>query len=344
MLKVGILGMGGMGRFHASRYLELPDVELVAVADQVFERLLSENVVQINIGTGEVNLDNASIAKYSDATTLIHEADVDIVDICLPTDLHAEYAVKALNLGKHVLCEKPMALSVLEADKMIHAARYNQRKLMIAQVLRFRPEYIFLRECINTESFGALHSINMWRIGTRPSWSTDNWYLDSGRSGGMILDLHIHDVDYINSIYGIPDGMHVSGHQTVNARNYDVIHAVFSYKNGPQVHMHAGWTPAAIPFTTGFEAWFEKAFVRFADSKLDVYGKQGLTDVSLGEWAGTDGYHNEIAYFLDCVQNHMKLKLCFPESTRDSIWIIEKELDYLRQSKRNMKRQVEVLA
>ena len=172
MLKVGILGMGGMGWFHAQRYLHLPNVQIVALADVVPERLQAREAVQINIENQSQPFDFSDVARYPNAAALIAEADVDMVDICLPTDLHAPYTIQALEAGLHVLCEKPMALNSDDADMMIAAATRTGRKLMIAQCLRFWSEYVFLRERIQDQAYGHLLSLNMWwrggcRVGRR---------------------------------------------------------------------------------------------------------------------------------------------------------------------------------
>ncbi len=332
MLKVGILGMGGMGWFHTSRYMQLPDVKLVAIADIVPERLDAEKMVKMNINAGDVAFDASILARYKDAETLIREADVDVVDICLPTDLHADYAVQAMQTGLHVLCEKPMALTVVDADRMVKTAQQTQRKLMIAQVIRFWPEYIYLRKLIGDGSYGKLRSLNMWRLGARPAWSPDNWFLDPKRSGGAILDLHIHDVDYVNAVLGPPDHLTASGRRSSGAKSYDIIHALFSYEEGPQVHMHAGWSPAAIPFQAGYDAWFDKAFVRYVGGKLQVHDENGPVEVRLDDDLSGDGYQSEIAYFLDCVRSDTEPVRCMPESTRDSMLLIKQELASMRAS------------
>ncbi|MDF1513155.1 MAG: Gfo/Idh/MocA family oxidoreductase [Anaerolineae bacterium] len=324
MLKVGILGMGGMGWFHASRYLGMDDVRLIAVADIVPERLDLKKKVKMNIDSGDIHAELSNLTTYSEAGTLIESADVDVIDICLPTDLHAEYAILAMKKGKHVLCEKPMALNVRDADKMLQTAKETKQKLMIAQVLRFWPEYLFLKQRIKDEAYGNLRSLNMWRFGSRPTWSPDNWFLDPKRSGGMMLDLHIHDVDYVNAILALPENIAVFGRGSRGAQSIDVIHAVFSYMDGPQIHMHAGWSPAIISFQAGYDAWFDEAFIRYREGSITIFDTQGEIKNLTGLPTG-DAYASEIAYFLDCVRNNQEPTECMPESTRNSIALIEQE-------------------
>ncbi|HOU13616.1 MAG TPA: Gfo/Idh/MocA family oxidoreductase [Anaerolineae bacterium] len=330
MLKIGILGMGGMGWHHARRYPHVPNAQITAIADVVPERLEAKEAVAINLEDGAKALDLSQAARYPSAAQLIAEADVDVVDICLPTYLHAEYAIAALEAGIHVLCEKPMALSVADCDRMIAAARAADRRLMIAQCLRFWPEYLYLQKMIIEQPLGALLSLNMSRIGGRPRWSPDNWFLDPQRSGGALLDLHIHDVDYVNAVFGAPDRLYATGRAMAEPNSYDVIHACFGYDGGPQIHMHAGWSTAQVPFQAGFDAWFERGFARYADWKLTVFDNLDEVAGHPADIEPGDGYLNEIAYFLDCVETGAQPTRCLPESTRDSIALIDKEIESIK--------------
>ncbi len=329
MLKIGIVGMGGMGWFHAARYVQLPDANITAIADIVPERLEAREKVEINLAAEEQAFDFSKVARFPEGLALIEDADVDVVDICLPTDLHAKYSIAALEAGHHVICEKPMALNAADASRMVAAARAADRRLMVAQVVRFWPEYRFLRQAIDSGEYGALRSLNMWRMGGRPRWSPDNWFLDSKRSGGAILDLHIHDVDYVNAVFGRPDHVFATGRTSSAADSYDVIHAFFQYRDGPQVHMHAGWSVAQIPFEAGFEAWFDRAFIAYDAGKLTLFTNLDRIEEIPAVYEPGDGYLNEIRYFLDCVGQGVGPELCAPTSTRDSLTLIEEELSVI---------------
>lgn len=325
MLKIGILGMGMMGSFHAARYLELPNARLVAIADRDPERLEAEAAVQGNLEDAAVAGDLSEVARYREAEDLIAEADVDVVDVCLPTYRHPRYTIAALEAGHHVLCEKPMALTVAEADRMLDAARRADRYLMIAQCLRFWPEYESLRRYIEQAPCGRLRSLSMWRIGGRPGWAERNWYLDPARSGGAILDLHIHDVDYVNAVLGAPDTLHaVAG--ASDRGGYDIVHACYTYDRGPQVALHAGWSAAQIPFTAGFEAWFERGFLRYQGGELTFYDDPSAVAPQSVPFEPGDAYTREIAYFLECVETDTPPIRCPPGSARDSVALIHREI------------------
>ncbi len=133
MLNVAVLGAGFMGATHARALAKLPDVQLVGVSSRSQDKAASL-------------ADEIATQAYTDSEALMLDPQVEAVSITLPTNLHAEYAIAALNAGKHVFVEKPMALSVAECDAMIEAAQKANRILMVAQVLRFWPEYVALAD------------------------------------------------------------------------------------------------------------------------------------------------------------------------------------------------------
>jgi predicted dehydrogenase len=333
MLKIGILGMGGMGWFHTSRFFQLPNARLAAIADIRPERLEPHGAVAINIANDEGPVDLSAVARYTDASRLIAEADVEIVDICLPSYLHARYAVEALQAGKHVLCEKPMALSVADAGGMLDAARQASRQLMIAQCIRFWPEYRTLRRCVNEGIFGRLITLNLYRTCGRPIWSWDNWMLDPALSGGAMYDLHVHDVDFVNYLLGLPNSLQASRRISDPAGSYDVIHAVYHYEGGPQVHIHGGWGRAQTPFRAGFDAWFERGYLRLDpshDPALVIYDDPVEAKGRPASFKQGDAYFNEIAYFLDCIEKDRPLDECPPESACASLALLDKELESIQ--------------
>lgn len=329
MLKVGILGMGMMGWFHAARYFHIPGAKLVAIADSRPERLEATEAVMGNIADDGKPIDLSAVTRYGGASQLIAKADVDVVDVCLPTFLHARFAVEALEAGRHVLCEKPMALTLKEADRMVATARKADRLLMVAQCLRFWPEYQFLHKCVRENRFGRLLSLNLYRLSGRPMWSSGGWMHDHTRSGGTIYDLHIHDVDYANYLLGLPDRIQATARKSEATGSYDIIHSFYIYDDGPQVHIYAGYGVAQSPFVHGFDAWFESGLLRFDgenDPPLQVFDDLVKANGYPGEYEKGDAYTSEIAYFLSCVEKGEPPAECPPESARDSLGLLEKEI------------------
>jgi predicted dehydrogenase len=306
-------------------------VSVTAIADLVPERLEAKDAVQINIAGDQRPVDFSQVARYGEAADLIDQANVDVVDICLPTDLHARYAMRALQRGRHVLCEKPMALTLEDARAMVDTAQAANRLLMIAQCIRFWPEYLFLRDCVHDGRYGKLLSLTLTRVGGQPGWSSRNWFLDPARSGGPIHDLHIHDVDFVNYLLGKPQRLYCSARKTNVTGTYDIIHTVFNYDSGPQVHIHAGWSAPQMPFLAVYDAWFERGFVRLdsrQDPALQVFEDPAkVVGLPAKYDHAYDAYYNEIAYFVKCIEQGVAPSECPPESACESLGLIKKAIE-----------------
>ena len=186
MINIAILGAGFMGKTHARALAKLPDVNIVGIS--------SRSMAEASSLAQEVDAE-----PYDDARALLHAPDVDAVSITLPTYLHPEFTLAALNAGKHVLVEKPMALSVAECDRMVDAAARSDRIVMVGHVLRFWPEYVALVELVQSGALGRPLSATAARLLPPPTWS--DWFRDETLSGGEVLDLHIHDLDLLNWLF-----------------------------------------------------------------------------------------------------------------------------------------------
>src|SRR5690349_11097635 len=199
MVKVAIVGCGFMGRMHANVYSLLNNAQLVALVDRKAEKR-------------ETYSKDFGVPAYETLHELFEKhPDLDVVDVCLPTYEHKDAVMAAASAKKHVFCEKPMALTVGDADAMIHACSQAPVRLMIGHCIRFWPEYVLLKKLVEDKSLGELRSINLTRFGEFPSWSTDNWLADESKSGGGVLDMHIHDTDFIHYLLGNPLSVHSWG-------------------------------------------------------------------------------------------------------------------------------------
>ena len=183
MLRIGIAGFGFMGRTHYSCWKKVKGAEIVAVCD-VNPNIVEDTKKAVgNIGDAESNIDFTGIELYRDFDKMLAEAKLDVVSITLPTFLHPECSIKALNAGLHVMCEKPMALNVAECEKMIAAAKETGNLLQIGHCVRFWPEYAKTKEIIDSGKYGNVLAASLRRLGSAPTWSADNWFLDDKRSG-----------------------------------------------------------------------------------------------------------------------------------------------------------------
>ena len=294
MLRVGLIGCGFMGAMHANCYKNIEDVELVALAD-----LRPEKAEELAKGT------NAMI--FGDGKDLIANADVDVIDICLPTYLHAEYAMLAMDKVKYVFVEKPVALTKEEGEKMLAKSRETGCEVQVGQVIRFWDEYVELKKIIESGVYGKVVNANFRRLSPRPTWGWDNWLLDTARSGGAGQDLHIHDVDYVLSLFGEPKEFFTVKNCIGEKNSY--VNTLMKYED-LVVGVEGTWDlPGSHAFEATFRVVFENAVVENAGGKFMLYTRDGASEIKIekkelageaykgGNVSDLGGYYNELVYF-----------------------------------------------
>lgn len=314
-IKAAILGFGGMGHCHASQYAEQTDVELVAVCDIDPAKMELDNMT-INIGNSG-KTETEKLHKYLSYEELIKgEPDLGYIDICLPTDLHCEYAIRAMQDGFNVLCEKPMALNSKDAEKMLKVSKETGKFLMIAQCLRFGEDFNAVKKAYESGKYGKLLRLSMRRLGGFPG----GWFREVERSGGALMDLHLHDIDFIIYMLGMPESLVCHG-VTVKSGGIDDSISYYNYPDGPLVSSEGSW--ARANFSATVAAVFENATMEIGPEGLTVY--QMDKPVKKIKMKGKNMYFNEIAYFAKCVKTGKAPVISNPESTRDTVRIIELE-------------------
>lgn len=312
-MKVGLIGLGGMGFVHFNCYKKMADVE-VAVAD-------------IRVDMAKDKIKDDAIPVYSSLEELLQNEQVDFIDICTPSYLHADMAVTALNAGKHVLCEKPMSLCSSEAQRMIEASEKNGKLLMIAHVVRFMSPYVYLKSVIDSCELGKPIHITMNRLSEAPKWSWENWMLSEEKSGGVTLDLSVHDIDFTQYVFGEPKEI-TSTHRPLSGSD-DYVVSVLKY-DGFSVHITGAWFNASIPFQANYLAVFENGYVQLKDGKVYKNGEEialdvGDTSEDTGiNLSGADGYADEIQYFMHCIKEGKKPEKVTPHSSCNSVKLVEK--------------------
>ncbi len=312
-LRVAQIGFGSIGRVHAQQYGDQPDCQLVAVADicPAQFRDLKETLAREGEPLPQVN-------TYTSYQEMIRREKPDMVDICLPTDLHEEVSVQAMQAGCHVLCEKPMARTVKEADHMMAVARETGRKLMIAQCLRFDPGYEAFRKAHLSGKYGKLLRLSAVRLSGFPNRKPVNWYVEARRSGGAILDLHLHDTDFFLSLLGLPQAVSATGILPDPAQGIQESLTQYDYgKDGPLVAAEGSWC------RNGWRCWlvgvYEKATLQLQDNVLTTFFPGGRKP-QVKSLAGLhNGYWGEIAYLAKCILRNREPERCLPASTRESL-------------------------
>lgn len=312
MLKVGLVGVGGISGAHIPAWEAMEDAELTALCDirrEQMERYPEKR-------------------WYLDFEEMLEKEELDILDICLPTYLHADFAIKAMNKGIHVLCEKPISLNAEDVERIYDTAKRNKVCFMTAQVVRFWPEYIMLKELYETQKYGRLLSGYMSRLGNTPPWSWDGWMTDETRSGLVPFDLHIHDLDYMVYVFGRPQK--VTCHRRKRPQQ-DCINAVYQF-DGFYVGAEAAWYAGAYPFQAGYRFQFEHAVVSFEGGKCIIYEDDGtvtnLTNQADGDTGSinlpkSNAYAEEIRYFADCVKKGEFPDKVKPEELRAVIELLK---------------------
>jgi len=303
-VNVGIVGLGMMGTTHFRGYQEIPEAEVVAVCDVSGKKLSGDwSEAAGNIDTGAAaRQDLSALRTYDRLAELLADGDVDLVDLCVPTFQHADFTIRALEAGKHVFCEKPMARTSEDCRRMIEAAEAADRVLAVGHVLRFWPEYVLIKEMIDSGTYGKVTSATLTRLSPRPGWTWDDWILDETRSGGAPLDLHIHDADTVQWYFGRPDRVTAVGAEEAKAMGHIV--ATYHWPDGPAVVAEGGWDyPPAFPFRMEAGLVFEKAAVAFStmtSPTLAVY-EDGADEAIHPEVPQADGYTEELRYVIQCV-------------------------------------------
>lgn len=319
MLKVGLIGIGGMGFVHYNAYKKIDGVEVVAVAD-----------VRTDMAKEKIAADKVRI--YASVDELLANEKVDVVDICTPSYLHTAIAKRALEAGAHVISEKPMSTSTADTAEVIETAKRVGRYFMTAHVVRFMAPYVYLRGIIESGELGKPVHIDMRRISSVPRWSWDDWMRDVDRSGGTPIDLSIHDIDFAYSVFGEPKSVNGIYQRLTDNNDYIVSNLVY---DGFSVTATGGWFNAKMAFCAEYIAVFENGVVKLADGK--VYKNDEEVDLAtsakdVSENMGiniprADGYTAEIEYFLDCVKNDTPPTRVTPESSEGSVRLVERILD-----------------
>lgn len=327
---MGIVGAGFMAHTHAKAYGLIPGSKVVGVADIEHDRADSL--------AGEIGC-----RAYYSLEQLLKEADVDAVDLTLPTYLHSQAAVPAAESGKHVICEKPMALTLKQADDMIRAAKRNHVELMIAHVIRFWPEWAYLAEKVKEKEFGRIKALRCLRLSSEPQWGWKRWTLDVSKAGGATIDLHIHDTDFITHLLGRPKAVMSTGW-------IDHIQTSYDYDKKAVALAIGGWFPLqGFPFLMSYECFLEDATLTYYSDRKpaltvfqrsrdpynpDLESTGAESGVATGNISELGGYYQELRYFIDCLERGAKPDRIRPEEARQSLEICLAEVKSMKTSRK----------
>ncbi len=316
MLKAGLIGCGNMGGGHLGNYYRFNRegdlLRLTCVCDIRRERL---DVVKQD--TGEIRL-------YEDLDEMLANEELDMVTIALPTYLHKWATLKCLAHGIHVLCEKPMALTVEDCDEMIAAAKAADRQLLIGQVLRFEGNYQYLKKLVDEKTYGEVVSVRFTRsaAGTSPmGW--ENWFHKKELSGGGLYDLHIHDADMIRWVMGNPRAITAMTHTSFEGSKNDAFAGIYHYPDAV-VCAESDWSWKRIPFTADFVVNLEHATLELR-GPLKLGTADGITEIDLSKVDGIltdDPYYSETKYLAECIRDGRENTFNPPFESRETIRLL----------------------
>lgn len=261
MIRIGIIGIGFMGFTHFEGARDLRGARVTAIATRDARKLAGDwTSIQGNFGPPGGHVDVSELKRYSDYRELIADPEVDLVDVCLPTDRHFDVVMEALEAGKPTLVEKPISVQLSEAEAMVKKAREKNVPLFVAHVLPFFPEFRFAAESIRDQRYGKLLAGHFKRVICQPEWSAD--MSDFRKLGGWGIDLHIHDNHFIAHACGSPKAIFSRGLLQDGFVNH--VHTNYLYEGGPAVTCVSGGIAAkGLQFAHGYELYFEKATVLF---------------------------------------------------------------------------------
>jgi predicted dehydrogenase len=336
MIRVGIAGIGFMGMIHYLAYQKIRGVKVAALCEQDAKRLAGDwRTIKGNFGPQGEMMDLSGIARYADLDEMLADPSLDMIDIWLPPYWHAKVAIAALKAGKHVLCEKPIAMNPADANRMVQTAKKAGKLLSIGQVLAFFPEYRYAYETIRSGKYGRLLGGHFKRIVSDPVWMKD--FYDPQKCGGPMLDLHIHDAHFIRLIGGMPKAVQSVG--TMRGEVVERFNTQFIYDPPRMVTAVSGViAQQGRPFTHAYEIYLEKATLFFdyaaiakvgdAVTPLTVLLEGGkVLRPKLGSGDPVDAFVAELTEAVRAVRSNTASPLLAGELARDAVVLCHKQTE-----------------
>lgn len=310
MKNIGLLGAGFMGNAHIGGYRRngATNGKYTAVCDNNREKC-------------DAFAKAHDVKAYYDLDDMLSRGSIDVVDICLPSHLHVDFSIKVARAKKHILLEKPVAFTMEGAERIFAATHENGVRIMVAQVIRFWPEYQRIREIIASGELGDIVTVYAARLGQMPTWG--DWYKDPKISGETLFNLTIHDIDYLHYLFGKPQSVYSAGTKD-KMDNYNDVMNIFRFKNGANaiVDGSLSMTPG-YPFTMHIRVLGTKGTVEYifkAGENIGPDAKGELIKYLAGKPAETldapkyDAYGREIEYFIDCIERGVDTDICTEQS------------------------------
>jgi predicted dehydrogenase len=325
-INVAVVGLGFMGITHLKTYRQIPNVRIVALCD--LARLPVDGVLAApggNLGDADsLTFDMTRVKATANLDELLADPAIDLIDICVPTLAHPKLAIAALQAGKHVICEKPLARTAAAAREIAAAAESATGFFMPAMCIRFWPAYVWLKQAIDELTYGRVLAARFRRVSEPPAWGREHFF-DGAKSGGAILDLHIHDADFVQFCFGRPQAVYAQGFSLYSG---EIDHVVAQYQVacGAAVSAEGGWVMGAgHGFEMAFTVIFENATLDFNSSR----GDEALRLFEKDQAARTitpdpgDGYLGELSYMIRCITTNNAPRVVTASDAASAVEICE---------------------
>lgn len=293
MQRIGLVGSGFMADTHAKCYQSISDTEVIAVAS--LENNRDEFAAE--------HTSNADV--YGDAKEMMDDADVTAIDICSPTPTHRPFIEAAADRGYSIFCEKPLTRTVADADAIVNAIEAADVTFMTGHVLRYFPEYLEAKRRIDAGEIGTLGTLSTKRLSSPPRYGTDTWFSDKEKSGGVLLDMAIHDFDYLRWVIGEVERVFARTAEWEEDHLHQHSSVVLRFENGAVGHVEASWAyPEGAPFVTNYEFAGDEGLLEF-DTRNENTVR--ISDDVEGTNAPSSPltkspYTKELEHFVDCAE------------------------------------------
>ncbi|MFS0861133.1 Gfo/Idh/MocA family protein [Fredinandcohnia sp. 179-A 10B2 NHS] len=301
MKNIGLVGLGFIGKTHYQAYQQLTNCKVVAICTR--KEVHDQEITSTFKGS-----------FVSDYEELLKNKEIDIIDICLPTFLHEEYIVKAARAGKHIICEKPLTLTMDSAHRIIEEVTTHNVKLFVGHVLRFWPEYQAIKAYSESEQLKDIDIVHAKRLGQTPTWS--DWFQYPEKGGSALYDLHIHDIDFLTYLLGEVESVYAVGNQNKYGA-WDHVMTTLTFTNKSKAFVEASQRMSnGFPFTMSLRAQASQGTLDFqiaAGENIEnieennnqlLYYSNGQS--SAIEYEKVDAFQNELMYFVNCIEKNVE--------------------------------------
>lgn len=341
MVRIGIIGIGFMGMIHYYGVRKVSGAEVVAICTRDPKKLEGDwSSIQGNFGPRGGIEDLSHLRRYNRIEDFLADPDIDMVDICLPVQLHKTVSIAALEAGKHVLVEKPISIRLDDATEMVEAGKASGRHFMVAHVLPFFAEFAYAKNALERGDYGQLLGAHFKRVTSKPKKVYDLEELK--RSGGPGIDLHIHDTHFVQLLCGMPDAVFSQGTLvTDNLATSLTTQYIYNDRNLSISCSSGGMSQSGRAFSHGFEIYLEKATLlyEFATLSGQAVTSMPLTllteagavqQVDLGETGPIDAFTDEIQYAVNAIESGSEPTALSAVGARDALALCYKEAESVK--------------